>query len=303
MRIRHRVIQSFTLAEVLIATAILSLLVLLLTSLVSGVHRAWVSGEQQVSEFQDGRAILELISRELSQATISPNLQFVENPSLPSAVNQRANSDSIFWQGPATSTNSGNLAEIGYYLTEDPTNAGGAVYQLKRFFVPPSDTANYKIFTSPNQPTDIGAPWVTSFASNTLSTVVSNGVLAFWIRCYDRNDDLIPWYFSNGGVTPLKFNSTAPFQGAIPGQSLSFKYTNRSTTARANLLPAAVELTVITLDPQTFKRNPKIPAQVPQSAPDDLAATTASFNKQLISNNIKNAHMFTTRVNLVNCGQ
>jgi prepilin-type N-terminal cleavage/methylation domain-containing protein len=288
--------RGFTLVELLIATAILSFLALVLTSLLSGVNRAWVSGEQQVSEFQDGRAILELISRELSQAVISPNLQFVQNPTLPAGLNQRANSDSIFWQAPATSTTSGNLAEIGYYLTDS--------YELRRFFVAPTDAANYQIFTSPNQPTDNSAPWATSFVSANLSTPLSSGVLAFWVRCFDGNGDLIPWLSSNvGGVGPLKFNSAAHFQPAIPGQKSSFNYTNASTTARANLLPAAVELTIVTLDPQTFRRNPQIPAQSAQSVPDDLSSVRDSFNQQLVSNNIKNAHTFSVRVKLANSGQ
>src|SRR3954462_7645328 len=128
MTIRHKIARAFTLVEVLIATVILSVLVLLLTSLLSAVHRTWIAGEQQVSEFQDGRAICELISRELSQAVISPSLQFVQNPSLPSSLGQRPNSDSIFWQVPGASTTSGNLAEVGYYLTAD--------FELKRFYVP-----------------------------------------------------------------------------------------------------------------------------------------------------------------------
>jgi prepilin-type N-terminal cleavage/methylation domain-containing protein len=293
--------RAFTLVELLIATAILSVLVLLLTSLLSGVNRAWVSGEQQVSEFQDGRAICELISRELSQAVVSQNLQLVENPSLPPGLNpgesdparQRANSDSIFWQAPATSTASGNLAEIGYYLTES--------YQLKRFFVPP-DNNKYAIFS--NAPTDISAPWITTpFASpsefNAVCSVVSQGVLSFWVRCFDRNGDLIPWLST---APPLKFNSAAHFQPAIIGQPSSFKYTSAST-ARGNLLPTALEVTVVTLDPQTFKRNPTIPALPTWTAPDQLPAIRDSFSQQLITNTIKTARTFTTRANLLNAGQ
>lgn len=300
-----RLTRAFTLVEVLIATAILSVLVLLLTSLLSSVNRAWVAGEQQVSEFQDGRAICELISRELSQAVISPNLQLVHNPSLPPGLKQRANSDSIFWQAPATSTTSGNLAEIGYYLTEDNTKTGGDVYQLKRFFVPPTDGPNYQVFSSPNQPTDNSAPWVTSFVADPLSKTVSSGVLALWIRCFDRNGDLIPWLSSNAvGVGPLRFNSAAHFQPAIPGQSSSFKYTNASATVRANLLPSAIEVTVITLDPQTFKRNPSIPG-LPSwtTTPDDFPTIRDSYSQQLITNNLKTARPFATRVNLLNAGQ
>lgn len=300
-----RLTRAFTLVELLIATAILSVLVLLLTSLLTSVNRAWVAGEQQVSEFQDGRAICELISRELSQAVISPSLQLVYNPALPPGLKQRPNSDSIFWQAPATSTASGNLAEIGYYLTEDTAKTGGDVYQLKRFFVPPTDATNYQIFSSPNQPADNSAPWVTSFVSDPLSSTVSGGVLAFWVRCFDRNGDLIPWLSSNaGGVGPLRFNSAAHFQPAIVGQSSSFKYTNAGTTVRANLLPSAIEVTVITLDPQTFRRSPSIPGLPAWTTlPDDLPTIRDSFNQQLITSNIKTARTFTTRVNLLNAGQ
>lgn len=296
--------RAFSLVEVLIATAILSALVLLLTSLISGVNRTWVAGEQQVSAFQDGRAICELISRELSQAVMSPNLQLVQNPTFPPGLNpnesdparERTGADSIFWQAPATSTSAGNIGEIGYYLTNN--------YELRRFFVPP-DNAKYAIFT--NAPTDTSAPWITTtFTStefNAACSIVSQGVLAFWVRCFDRNGDLIPWIPPGAGAAPLKFNSAAHFQPAILGQGTSFKYTSAATTARANLLPAVVELTIVTLDPQTFRRNPTIPAQNAQSAPDDLPSVTASFNQQLINNNIKTAHTFTTRVNLLNAAQ
>jgi prepilin-type N-terminal cleavage/methylation domain-containing protein len=285
--------SAFTLIELLIAAAILSSLVLLLTALLSAINRVWVASEQRVSEFQDGRAILDLISRELSQAVMSPNLQFVHDPDL-AGVSQRANSDCIFWQAPGPPTNSGNLSEIGYYLSDN--------YELKRFFVPPTDATNFQIFTSPNQPTDLAAPWVTNFITKAnLSTTVSSGVLAFWARCLDRNGDSIPWL----ATAPPRFNSAAHFQPAIPGQTGagSFKYTNAASTARANLLPSAIELVVVTLDPQTFKRNPSIPAVPAESGPDNLTAVRDSFNQQLLLSNIKTARTFSTRVNLVNSGQ
>lgn len=302
--------KGFSLIELLVAIAALTLLVLLLVSLAGGVNRAWVAGEQQVSEFQDGRAILELISRELSQAVISPTLQFVQNPTLPAGFPIRAYSDQIFWMAPATSTASGNLSEIGYYLAEDRSNpalTGAEIYQLRRFCVPPSDVANYQIFTSPNQPTDYSAPWVSSFLGTAvLSTPVASGVIAFWVRCFDTNGDLIPWLSANAtGVGPMKFNSRAHFQPAIPGIASSFKYTNAVSTVTADLLPTSVELTIVTLDPKTFQRNPSIPAQIGQATPDDLfnppgAGVATSFLQQLVSNNIKSAHLFTTRVRLAN---
>ena len=197
--------------------------------------------------------------------------------------------------------------EIAIDLEEDHSKSEAEAYQIRRFFVPPTDASNYQIFSSPNQPSDVSAPWVTSFITATspaLTTPVAGGILAFWVRCFDSNGDLIPWLSSNTtGVGPLKFNSAAHFQVATPGQPASFKYTNASTTAPANLLPATVELTIVTLDPQTFRRNPFIPAQNAQTAPDDLPNVRDAFSQSLISNNIKNAHTFSTRVNLVNSGQ
>lgn len=293
---------GFTLVEVLIATAIMTALLVLLASLVTGVNRAWTRGEQQVTEFQDGRAMLELISRELTQAAISPTLQFVHDPSLNGAP-QRANSDCVFWLAPTTSTPSGNLAEIGYYLSENFSNSGSEVYQLKRFYVPPTDTPNYQVFTSPNQPTDMAAPWVTNVINTnaSLSTTVASGVLAFWARCLDRNGDPIPWLPASSGGGG-RYNSAAHFQPAIAGQAFSFKYTSLSTV-RANLLPTFVELVVVTLDPKTFARNPSIPALPAQSSENDLPNVRDAFNQQLLANNVKNAHTFATRVRLVNSDQ
>src|SRR3954469_19173032 len=244
----RRIAGGFTLVVLLVAFAILTFLVVILASLVSGVNRAWTAGQQQVSEVQDGRAILELIGREVSQATISPSLQFVHDPDLNKAP-QRSNSDCIFWQGPGPSTSAGSLAEIGYYLSDN--------YELKRFYVPPTDAANYQIFTAGNQPTDTSSPWLTNFikAQPTLSSTVTGGVLAFWARCLDVNGDPIPWL----ATAPPRFNSAAHFQPAIPGQQNSFTYTNAANTARANLLPSTVELVIVTLDPKTFRRNPNIP--------------------------------------------
>lgn len=317
MRLRQRGLmefRAFTLTELLIAMAILSTLVLLLASLISGVSRAWVSGERQVETFQDGRAILEIMSRELSQALISPKLQFVQNPSLPPAANQRTNSSSLFWQAGLASTNSGNVSEVGYFLSEDAQHN----FRLRRFFVPPTDATNYQIFA--NAPSDTSALWVTNFVSATaLSTVTSNNVVALWIRCFDSKGGAIPWLSStttlNGdtNAAPLQFNSAAHFQPATRGQPASFKYTNASSTMQAHLLPSAVELTIVTVDSKTLERGgaaiPIMPNSVPSGYPDvppigfgpeDIPTAVNWFNQQLVANNIQTARTFSTMATLQN---
>jgi prepilin-type N-terminal cleavage/methylation domain-containing protein len=297
--------RAFTLVELLIAMTILSLVVILLASLLSGVSRAWTSGEQQVETFQDGRAILELMSRELAQAVISPKLQLVQNPTLTGAK-QRANSSNLFWQVGLTATNSGNLCEVGYFLAEDTTQH---IFQLKRFFVLPTDTTNYQIFA--NAPNDKAALWVTIFVGTAaLNTTISDRVVALWVLCFDSNGDTIPWLSSaattNGdtAAAPLQFNSAAHFQPAIPGQSSSFKYTSASSTGQAHLAPATVELTIVTVDSKTMQRSRASISALPVlTGPQDIPNAIVTFNQSLIANKIRAARTFSTRVTLKSSGQ
>lgn len=297
---RQQRLRAFTLAELLVAIAVLSLLVLLLTSLLGGVNRAWISGQQQVETFQEGRALLDLVSRELVHGIISSKLQMVQNPTLTGA-SQRANSSSLFWQTQAASTDSGNLSEVGYFLSED-TNAH--TFQLKRFFVSPTDSTNYQIFA--NSPNDRTAVWVTSFVTKPgLNTVLSDNVVAFWIRCLDVNGDPIPWLSGglttnqDSGATPLQFNSAAHFQPAVRGQANSFRYTAQSSTTQAHLFPAAVELTLVTLAQKTLDRaRASVPALPVLASPQDIPNAIAAFNQTLIANGIRDARTFSTRVTL-----
>lgn len=304
--------RAFTLIEVLVALTILALLVIVLSSLLGAVNRAWVSSEQHVDTFQDGRAIVNLIGRELSQAVISPTLQFVTNPPVTDGGTDltRANSDSIFWLAPLRYSVAGSpsqtveLCEVGYYLDSN--------LNLKRFFVPPSDNTNYQIYAS--TPSDTTATWISPFVSNTgVSTTVASNILAFWIRCFDGNGELIPWLSSPppSGGSPLHYNSAAHFQPATVGQLGSFKYTATST-ARAHALPASVEITLVTMDERARKRDPIIPG-MPHDAgdtnspfvngPADVPDAVDYFARKLVTNRINSARTFSARVVLTNASR
>ncbi len=297
--------KGFTLVELLLAMSILAVLVVLLSSLLGGVSRAWISGEQQVETYQDGRAILELMSRELAQSVISPRFQMVQNVALPAAANVRQNTVNLFWQAALHSTPGGNVSEVGYFLRDD--------FHLMRFFVPPEDATNYQIFAA--VPSDISAPWTAVASNSALHTPVSGRVIGFWARSFDLNGDLIPWLSSAvPAASPLQFNSAAHFQPAISGQPMSFKYTAAST-ATAHLLPASIELTIVTLDSKSLQRSsaaiPPIPAGIPPSysdvppagyGPEDVPNAIDWFNRELVRAKIKGAQTFTTRVSLKSRG-
>jgi prepilin-type N-terminal cleavage/methylation domain-containing protein len=281
---------GFTLIEMMISMAILVFILLIVTSFMNTVAATWTAGDQRVSTFQDGRAILDVIGRELSSAAMSPSLQLVATSRL---TNTRSNSDSIFWQAPLTYRVSGSatpltsVCEVGYFID--------STYNLRRFFVQPSDSANFQIYSTEPSDTDAAA-WVQAsyLTSASISPVIASGVVAFWIRCLDANGDAIPWL-----STSYHYNSAAKFRPATLGVSNSFTYTG-SATAQASLLPNAVELTLVLIDDKTVKKSLLIPTMIPAmptvSSPAGVPTAITNFNASLITNKVSTARTFTSRV-------
>ena len=334
---------AFTLIELMISMSLVVFIVTVVAGMTNTAARVWNNGERTVETNQTGRALLEMMGREISQAVMSPKLQFVQDPILPADANQRASSGSVFWVAPLSSTSQGDLCEVGYYLTDH--------CELKRFFVPPSDTNNYQILTT--MPVDYtprptgnsggvndhanAALWVTDFvtkpdpAGRTVSSTVAGGVLYFSIRCLDSNGDPIPWL-----DTKLKYNSSEPMQSAMPdarGSSTSspnnpssfiYTYYNAASasdpqnTIPANLLPYAVELTIVTTDQKSLQRlglsavpptppigsaylqrNPSLPGVLPL-APLAIPDSTSLFVQNAQTAGFRDVRSFSTVVRLRN---
>jgi hypothetical protein len=290
-------LSAFSLIEMMVSIALLVFIMLIFTSVMNTVSATWTTGDQRASTFQDGRAILDVIGRELTQAAMSPNLQFVAITSTGTvfpAPTPRANSDSIFWQAPLTYRVSGgtntNLCEVGYYID--------ANYNLKRFFIP-GESSNFKIYNG--TPFYNSATWVTSYITTTgVSNVIATGVVALWVRCFDTNGDLIPWT----NVTGFHYNSTQRFRPATLGVTNSFTYTAVNNTTEGNLLPNAVELTIVIVDDKTLRKaiaNPTmIPAIPSAESPSLVPAAITAFNTSLIANKVSTARTFTSRVVIPN---
>jgi len=102
--------RGFTLIEVLTATAILSVLVLVSVSVIGTMQRGYAQTKNKVEQFREARIAFETISRHLSQATLAPywdyyysqtgsNVPPAGEPVAPSAYVRR--SDLHFISGPA----------------------------------------------------------------------------------------------------------------------------------------------------------------------------------------------------------
>lgn len=63
--------KGFSLIELLTAMTILSVLMLLMTSLLTQVQRSWRFGEERISQFREARVAFDLMTKNMSQATIN----------------------------------------------------------------------------------------------------------------------------------------------------------------------------------------------------------------------------------------
>ena len=70
---------AFTLIELLLSMAILASLMLVVTNVIGIVQRTWSRTSSKVSEFREARMALELITRNLAQATLNTYWQSIDN--------------------------------------------------------------------------------------------------------------------------------------------------------------------------------------------------------------------------------
>lgn len=245
---RNRV-SAFTLVELMVATAVLSVLVVLLAQVMSMVSDAWSGGTGRAERQQNGRALVDFVGRDLRSAAlpvdpnsngVTPDLQFVVNPeTVPGRFRQP---HAIFWQAPiATDTSKGNMAEIGYFVrwdeAHDPPRA-----MLCRVFTNPGE-AQHKVYQT--------LDWLSEEKLQTLAPVdpatgyrglFAENVIGFWARCLDSTGNLITQ--AGGGVQRGTFDSRKDYLDT----SYNAEGATASVTRKAPTLPSSVEISLLMLD-------------------------------------------------------
>lgn len=97
--------RAFTLIELLASLAILALIMTMLFSIFEQVNKAWLNGEGRVDTFTQARAILDLMTRELSQAIATSKVPFFgKDP------------NDVYFVAPLNTdpNNQADLCEVGY---------------------------------------------------------------------------------------------------------------------------------------------------------------------------------------------
>lgn len=104
---------GFTLLELLVSISILLLLSSLLFTAFNQASKAWLQAENQVDTFQEARAALDFMAKELSQAIVTTNIQFL------------ANVNSLAFVAPVSTSagDGGDLVQVVYRLNYVPPGA------------------------------------------------------------------------------------------------------------------------------------------------------------------------------------
>jgi prepilin-type N-terminal cleavage/methylation domain-containing protein len=239
-----RVSNAFSLVEVLIVVALLSVIVLGLMAMFGQTQRAFRLGMAQTDVLESGRATTDLLARELREMSPSyvagaanfyawlpafaPLLQ-----DLPGSTEKRTNLlEDLFF---LTCENQ-RWTAIGYTIrdSKDVTvRPQGGVGTLYRYQAPGLLAAGL-----PAQLASFNNPALTNFSR------VAEGVIHFRARAYDTNGDWITWNLPNN------FNlSKSDNQGSsvAPGEVGQYYF-------KSNAVPAAVEIELGFLEQRALER-------------------------------------------------
>jgi type II secretory pathway pseudopilin PulG len=222
--VKHRSL-AFTLAELLVALAITSVLVLLLVNVVSAALNIWEQGRNQIDTLANARQALVRIADEIKGAVASPapnQVEFAENvPGL--GAFQGQTSENVFFVAPYPNSAAGDLCIIAY--RHDTTT-----HELQRAFAESLSAWN-------------GAPRYQSGGyANLQWRTVARGVLEFEIQSYSQEN--LDAAVSPTPV-PIDWNSVtgaAPMAGNTPREVvIRIKVIDDKALARiAGLFPGNV---------------------------------------------------------------
>lgn len=242
---------GFTILELLASITILLLLVVFLAQILTHAATAYSSSESNKERLQNERVLGEMIREELQAALLPINrpsqtgLQFVVNPA--DLSDEFKNRDAIFWQAPiATDQTLGDIAEIGYFIQWNHAETGNPRASLCRFMVNQGNKgmpdSNFLIHSNPSH-------WLSDTLLSTVSPadrkngyrgLFAENVVGLWIRCLESTGK--PIVHDASGAT-YENNTYDSRRG----------YTDGAKSAIC-ALPAAVEISLLLLDPQTAAR-------------------------------------------------
>ncbi len=185
--------RGFTLLEMLVTLAILSLISVVLAGMSAEVGRGYGISQNETDRRMAIRTVLDYMAKELRIASLALNqnsaisqgkgtLEMLISPAvLGTPPNSMNCPDSVFWQAPIATDGQakGEMAEVGYFIRWSSGQAS-----LCRFFVNPSDTTNYLVYSNPSNWLSVGllnsvAP---SDHADSYRGLFLDNVLGLWVQ-------------------------------------------------------------------------------------------------------------------------
>ena len=275
---------GFTVAELLVASAILALLVVLLLSMVTQTSKTWKATSGKIEEFRDARDAFDTITRRMGQATLNTYLDY-DNPTNPKAYMRQSElrflsgtttnilgniltttnpTMGVFFQAPnGFSTNSTNsilqnaLNTWGYFIEYGsdsnsrpgflPTGAPAPRYRYRLMeLMEPTENLSVYNYTSGNR-NYTNVDWISNsmaLTTNRPAHVLAENVIALIVLPKLSPTDILNW---NSQGSNYSAASLAPSYTYDSSQNLN------SNPVDANLnthhqLPPVIQVTLVAVD-------------------------------------------------------
>ena len=251
----HKTIRrssGLTLVEMMVATTLLVVMMLGLTAMFNQTQRAFRSGLKQVDVFEGGRAVMDLLARDMEQLTASKTLN---DASLYGGLESPTSLATYFTVGGASYSNVNVLystfllnhatdwSAIGYRVLDSDTNKVDSNFNnlsvgtLYRFSTNFSDFSNI-----PNEQLNLFYGMPSQLLARKALSRVADGIVSFRLHFYDKSGNQI----TNDVPPSILLNPEL-----VPGE--------RRTVFYGDALPAMVEVELGILEPQTLEQARSIP--------------------------------------------
>jgi prepilin-type N-terminal cleavage/methylation domain-containing protein len=269
--------RGFTLVEIMVVIALLSVIVLGLMAMFNQVQRAFKAGMTQVDVLESGRMAMDLFNREFQEITPTyrDGINFsVELPPFDPVGQQLTGS---------TMRRTGALEQV-FFLTRDNQKWVGTGYLVS---TPDEGIGSlYRIVLSTNINRNPAGLYI-DFRNAPLSSFsrILDGVVQFQVRTFDTNNS---WIVNDmgptNGVTNI-FASVSPpgTDWIVPGQIGYYQF-------RSNAVPAFVDLELGILEQQAWERYKSIP----------VVNTIPTPRSLFLDKQVGRVHLFRQRVSVRN---
>ena len=184
--IRGQRVFAFTLIELMVSMAILGLIMVMLFSIFEQINKAWLKGENRVETFTQARAILDLMSRELSQAVATPKITFY------------GDTNKVYFIAPvdASGTNQADFCEVGYEYELVDASSKPTLKITRRLTLPTianiAANSYWDFYANPTAWWNDSAEPTGSFDPNGQATLASNSVLKLRFEYLKKDGTLFP---------------------------------------------------------------------------------------------------------------